>query len=211
MTLITDFKPTKIIALGLNYIDHAKELNMKIPAEPVIFLKPPSALIKNGDKIIYPKGVTQLDYEAELALVIGKKTKNVPEEKINEYILGYTGFNDVTARDLQKKDGQWTRAKSFDTFCPVGPGIVPADGFDPSDIKIEARLNGKIKQSSSTKNMIFKVPYIVSFLSGIMTLSPGDIIATGTPVGVGPMNVGDTIEISIDGIGTLKNYVVAEK
>jgi 2-keto-4-pentenoate hydratase/2-oxohepta-3-ene-1,7-dioic acid hydratase in catechol pathway len=206
---MTLFAPTKIIALGLNYIDHANELKMKAPDEPIIFLKPPSALIGDGDEIVYPGCVKQLDYEAELALVIKKKAKDVPEGAAMEYVLGYTCLNDVTARDLQRKDGQWTRAKSFDTFCPVGPRITPAAEFDPSDVRIQARLNGAVKQSSSTKNMIFKIPKIISFVSSIMTLNPNDIIATGTPVGVGTMNVGDMIEIIIEGIGVLKNRVVA--
>jgi len=209
MGAVPIFTPTKIICLGLNYIDHAHELKMKAPEEPIIFMKPPSALIGNGDNIVYPKGVTQLDYEGELAVIIKKTARRVAEKDTFDYILGYTCFNDVTARDLQRKDGQWTRAKSFDTFCPVGPRIIPAAKFNPADVKIEVRLNGAVKQSSSTKNMIFKIPRIISFISGIMTLNPNDIIATGTPVGVGPMNVGDTIEVIIEGIGMLKNQVIS--
>jgi len=199
------FKPSKIIALGLNYIDHAKELNMKIPDEPIIFLKPPSAVIGHLEKIIYPEGVKELHYEAELAIVVKKRAKNVPPEDAYKYILGYTCFNDVTARDIQRKDIQWTRAKSFDTFCPVGPEIV--SNIDPSNLKIEAYLNDKLVQSSNTKNMIFKVPEIFSFISKIMTLEEGDIIATGTPPGVGPMKKGDKIEIRIEKIGSLINFV----
>ncbi len=199
------FKPSKIVALGLNYIDHAKELNMKIPEEPIIFLKPPSALIGHLEKIIYPEGIKELHYEAELAIVIKKKAKNVPIENAFEYILGYTCLNDVTARDIQRKDIQWTRAKSFDTFCPVGPEIV--SGVDPSNLKIETLLNDKIVQCSNTKNMIFKVPEILSFVSKVMTLEEGDIIATGTPPGVGPMQPGDKIEIRIENIGSLINFV----
>ena len=199
------FKPSKIIALGLNYIDHAKELNMKIPDEPIIFLKPPSAVIGHLEKIIYPEGVKELHYEAELAIVVKKRAKNVPPEDAYRYILGYTCFNDVTARDIQRKDIQWTRAKSFDTFCPVGPEIV--SNIDPSNLKIEAYLNDKLVQSSNTKNMIFKVPEIFSFISKIMTLEEGDIIATGTPPGVGPMKRGDKIEVRIEKIGSLINFV----
>jgi len=199
------FKPSKIIALGLNYIDHAKELNMKIPDEPIIFLKPPSAVIGHLEKIIYPEGVKELHYEAELAIVVKKMAKNVPPEDAYRYILGYTCFNDVTARDIQRKDIQWTRAKSFDTFCPVGPEIV--SNIDPSNLKIEAYLNDKLVQSSNTKNMIFKVPEIFSFISKIMTLEEGDIIATGTPPGVGPMKRGDKIEVRIEKIGSLINFV----
>ncbi len=190
-------KPTKIICVGTNYRDHAKELDMKIPEEPLIFLKPPSSLIYDSQEIIYPHGVERLDYEAELAVVIG----DVPG-----HILGYTCLNDVTARDLQKKDGQWTRSKSFDTFCPVGP-VIETD-IDPADIKVESYLNGVLKQSSSTRNLIFGVPALLSFISGIMTLMPGDIISTGTPYGVGPMQPGDEIEVRIEGIGSLKNKVV---
>ncbi|MBI5573140.1 MAG: fumarylacetoacetate hydrolase family protein [Elusimicrobia bacterium] len=202
-------KPSKIVAVGLNYIDHAKELNMRIPDEPVIFLKPPSSVIFNNEKIKYPKMSKQVDYEAELAVVIGKKCKNVSEENSKKYILGYACLNDVTARDLQKKDRQWTRAKSFDTFCPVGPHIV--SGINPDQLKIELFLNGKLKQSSNTKNLIFKIGKLVSFISKIMTLEKYDVIATGTPVGVGPVKIGDKIEVKIEKIGTLKNYVVSEK
>lgn len=198
-------KPSKIIAVGLNYIDHAKELNMKIPDEPIIFLKPASAVIFNNEKIKYPKMSKQVDYEAELAVVIGKKCKNISEKNAKKYILGYTCFNDITARDLQKKDGQWTRAKSFDTFCPLGPHIV--SGINPNNLKIELFLNGKLKQSSNTKNLIFKIGKLVSFISKIMTLEKYDVIATGTPVGVGPVKIGDKIEVKIEKIGTLTNYV----
>ncbi len=198
--------PSKIIAVGLNYIDHAKELKMKVPAEPVIFLKPSSSVIFNNEKIKYPKMSKQVDYEAELAVVIGKKCKNVSEENSKKYILGYVCLNDVTARDLQKKDGQWTRAKSFDTFCPLGPHIV--SGIDPGNLKIELFLNGKLKQSSNTKNLIFKIGKLVSFISKIMTLEKYDVIATGTPVGVGPVKIGDKIEVKIEKIGTLTNYVI---
>ena len=167
-------KPSKIICVGLNYIDHAKELNMPIPEYPILFMKPPSALISNGDSIIYPAQTKNLHYEAELAIVM-KDQKN---------ILGFTCANDVTARDLQKLDGQWTRAKSFDTFCPVGPKVV--SGIDPDNLDIKLYLNGELKQSSNTSNMIFKVDYLVSFISQVMTLEPQDIILTGTPPGVGP-------------------------
>ncbi len=202
-------KPSKIVCVGLNYIDHAKELNMRIPDEPIIFLKPPSAVIFNNQKIVYPNISKQVDYEAELAVVIGKKCKNVSEKNSKKYILGYACLNDVTARDLQKKDEQWTRAKSFDTFCPLGPHIV--SGINPDNLKIELFLNGKLKQSSNTKNLIFKVEKLVSFISKIMTLEKYDVIATGTPVGVGPVKIGDKIEVKIEKIGTLTNFVVAEK
>ena len=199
------FSPSKIILAGLNYRDHARELKMKIPRQPVIFLKPPTTLIGHKANIIYPKGVRRLDYEAELALIIKTKARNVSVKEAKKYILGFTCLNDVTARDLQKKDGQWTRAKSFDTFCPLGPRIK--SGLDVSDLRIQAYLNGKIKQNSSTRHFIFSPEYLVSFVSKVMTLLPGDIISTGTPAGVGPMKRGDKIEVSIEGIGSLINYL----
>jgi 4-hydroxyphenylacetate degradation bifunctional isomerase/decarboxylase decarboxylase subunit len=200
--------PSKIICVGLNYEDHAKELKMDIPDEPIIFLKPPSAVIGHEDNIVYPRISRRVDYEAELGVVIGKKCKDVKEDEAADVILGYTAFNDITARDLQKKDGQWTRAKSFDTFAPLGPYIVTQDEIaDPQKLSIKLFLNGELKQDSSTRNFIFEIPYLIEFISGIMTLQPGDIIATGTPPGVGPMKVGDIIEIEIDKIGVLRNYV----
>jgi len=198
-------KPSKIVCVGLNYKDHARELGMKLPKEPVIFIKPPSSIIGNGDYIIYPKGVKRLDYEAELAFVVKRKAKNIPIGKAAKYILGYTCFNDVTARDLQKRDIQWTRAKSFDTFAPMGPRIV-AD-IDPMRLGIRLYKNGALKQASNTRNLIFSPYRLLSFISGIMLLLPGDIISTGTPKGVGPMNAGDVVEVVIDGIGTLQNKV----
>ncbi|OGW75786.1 MAG: hypothetical protein A2Z72_05220 [Omnitrophica bacterium RBG_13_46_9] len=198
-------EPSKIVLVGLNYKDHAKELGMPLPSEPVIFLKPPTAIIGPRQNISYPPYVTRLDYEAELALVIGKKARSVKEDDARDYILGYTCLNDVTARCLQKKDIQWTRAKSFDTFCPVGP-FIETD-IDPSNLRIKLYLNGKVRQSSCTSNLIFPVEKLISFISGIMTLLPGDVIATGTPAGVGPMQVGDTVKVEIEGIGSLINKV----
>jgi len=200
--------PSKIVAVGLNYADHAQELQMPVPEEPVLFIKPSTSAIGPGEIIVFPKMCTQLDYEAEVAVVIKKICRRITPEKAGEYILGYTCFNDITARDLQKKDGQWTRAKSFDTFSPLGPFIVT--GLNPADLMIELRLNGQVKQSSSTKNLIFPIPQLVSFVSRVMTLLPGDVITTGTPPGVGPMNIGDTVEVTIAGIGTLKNTVIGE-
>lgn len=198
-------EPSKIVLVGLNYKDHAKELKMKVPKEPIIFIKPPSSVIAHKDKIIYPEGVRRLDYEAELAFVIKKKAKNISISKAKEYILGYTCLNDVTARDIQKKDGQWTRAKSFDTFLPLGPYLETDIKID--DLKIKSYLNGNLKQNSSTSNFIFSVECLVSFISGVMTLLPGDVISTGTPNGIGPMKRGDKIEIEIEGIGSLSNSV----
>lgn len=198
--------PTKIICVGLNYKDHAKELNLPIPKHPIIFLKPPSAVIGHKDKIIYPKGVKRLDYEAELAVVIKKKAKNISPSQVKNYILGYTCFNDVTARDLQKKDVQWTRAKSFDTFAPIGPWIVSKE-LDVTNLNIKTILNGKTVQNSNTKNLIFKMEYVVSFVSKIMTLYPQDVITLGTPPGVGEMKRGSCVTVKIENIGELTNYV----
>uniref|UniRef100_A0A7V5XG73 FAA hydrolase family protein n=1 Tax=Thermodesulfobacterium geofontis TaxID=1295609 RepID=A0A7V5XG73_9BACT len=198
--------PSKIIAVGLNYRDHAKELNMKIPDEPIIFLKPSTAVIGTEEDIILPLESKEVHYEGELAVVIGEtiyRPKNFKE--IESAILGYTCFNDVTARDLQKKDGQWTRSKSFNTFAPLGPFIETE--IDPSNLKIETKVNGEIRQSSSTKELIFNVFELVKFVSNIMTLFPGDVIATGTPPGVGVLKEGDLVEVFIEGIGILRNGV----
>ncbi|MGZ7210041.1 MAG: fumarylacetoacetate hydrolase family protein [Methanobacterium sp.] len=197
--------PSKIVCVGLNYRDHAEELNMDIPEEPILFLKPSTSIIGHLDNIIYPNSSKQLDYEAEMGIVVSKEATNVKSGNAEEFIGGYTVFNDVTARDLQRKDGQWTRAKSFNTFAPIGPWIET--DLDPMNQDISLKLNGEIKQDSNTKNMIFDVYELVEFVSGIMTLHPGDVIATGTPPGVGPMNVEDTVEVEIKGIGTLKNFV----
>lgn len=208
LSILPPALPTKVVCVGLNYHDHAIEVNMPIPKEPVLFLKPPSAVIGHMDKIVYPRMSEQVDFEAELAVVIGKRCKNIKREKAADVIAGYTCFNDVTARDLQRRDGQWTRAKSFDTFAPVGPFIVPATNIDPENVCIRSRVNGAIKQDSCTSNLIFDIPYLLEFISNIMTLEVGDIIATGTPPGVGPFRPGDVVEIDIEGIGVLKNEVV---
>ena len=203
---LTPSEPTKIVAVGLNYRDHAEEMKQEIPDEPVLFMKPPTAALSHLGKIIYPKQCSRLDYEAELAVVIKRYAKNVPRERALRYVLGYTCFNDVTARDLQRKDGQWTRAKSFDTFAPFGPWIEAE--FDLSSAPVRAYLNGELKQNSNINNFIFDVPYLISFISQIMPLFPGDVIATGTPSGVGPMQPGDVIEIEVGGIGCLRNTVI---
>ncbi|MDI6654767.1 MAG: fumarylacetoacetate hydrolase family protein [Candidatus Hydrothermarchaeota archaeon] len=209
LKILAPTEPSKIICIGLNYVDHARELKMEILQEPIIFLKPPTAVIGHEENIVYPPAVKQVDYEAELGIVIGKKCKNVTRERAYNVILGYTCFNDVTARDLQKKDGQWTRAKSFDTFAPLGPYIVTKDEIkNLHNLNIKLRLNGKIKQDSNTKNFIFDIPFLVEFISGIMTLNQGDVIPTGTPPGVGSVKRGDTIEIEIERIGVLRNFVV---
>ena len=201
-------RPSKIVALGLNYRDHAREFNLEVPAEPLIFMKPPSAVIAADEKIIVPAMSRRVDYEAELAVIIGRTCRNVPREAAFSTILGYTCLNDVTARDLQTKDGQWTRAKGFDTFCPIGPGLVT--DIDPGDLAVQSYLNGELRQSSRTNQLIFSVPELVEFISRVMTLYPGDIISTGTPSGVGPMKAGDTIEIRVEKVGRLINTVVAE-
>jgi 2-keto-4-pentenoate hydratase/2-oxohepta-3-ene-1,7-dioic acid hydratase in catechol pathway len=200
------FHPSKIIAIGLNYHDHAKELNMPIPKQPLIFMKPPTAVIQNKGTIIYPPQSREVHYEGELAVIINNKTRNISIKNAHNHIAGYTCANDVTARDLQREDGQWTRAKSFDTFCPLGPRIV--SNVDPSKLDICTRVNGVERQHSNTKNMIFNVFELVSFISGIMTLLPGDVIISGTPPGVGPIEVGDTVEVEIEGIGILRNTIV---
>lgn len=200
--------PGKVVAVGLNYRDHAEELGMEIPAEPVLFLKPASSVIGPGRPIVMPSQAEQVDHEAELAVVIGRRCRGVAPQRAGDVIFGYTCGNDVTARDLQRIDGQWTRAKSFDTFCPLGPYIETE--LDPSDLAVEALVNGEVRQSSSTSRMIFSVPELVAFISGVMTLEAGDVILTGTPPGVGPVAAGDTVTIRVEGVGELTNPVVAE-
>lgn len=207
LELLPPAQPTKIICVGLNYKDHARELNMPLPENPLIFLKPPSAVIGHLGKIVYPAGTKHVDYEGELAVIIGRRCKNVRAGDAESVIMGYTCFNDVTARDLQKQDIQWTRAKSFDTFAPLGPYIADPS-IDVSDLYIKTRVNGKLRQDSSTSNLIFNVPKLIEFISGIMTLEAGDVLATGTPPGVGALSVGDEVEIEIENIGILKNTVV---
>lgn len=206
--LLAPCLPSKIVALGLNYRDHAEEVKMPIPEKPLLFMKPSTSVIGPGDAIVHPKVSKRVDYEAELAVVIGKKAKSVPEEKAGDYILGYTCLNDVTARDLQPKDGQWTLSKGFDTFSPIGPWIVT--DIDPTHLEIASFLNGERRQYSNTKNLIFGPHRLVSYISGVMTLLPGDVIATGTPSGIGRMSAGDRIDVVIEGIGTLTNIITAE-
>lgn len=205
MTLI---KPSKVICVGLNYRKHALEFNMPVPEEPVLFLKPPSSLIYDGDDIVYPLQTRELHYEAELGVVIGRTCRNVPSEDVDRYIEGYLCANDVTARDLQRLDGQWTRSKSFDTFCPVGRNVTSKDRVDPNHLRIRAFLNNRVVQDSNTSDMIFSMEEIVSYISSVMTLFPQDLILTGTPSGVGPVQKGDVIRIEIEGIGEISNRVV---
>lgn len=203
--VIEPVEASKIVCVGLNYVEHVEELKMELPNEPKVFLKPSTTILAHEEKIDYPSMTKQVDYEGELAIVIGKKCKNIETNDAKNYIFGYTILNDVTARDLQSIDGQWTRAKSFDTFCPIGPVINTK--MDPKNQKIKTEVNSIIKQDSNTKNMIFNVYELLSFMSKIMTLNSGDIIATGTPKGVGPLNLGDIVEITIEDIGTLRNYI----
>jgi 2-keto-4-pentenoate hydratase/2-oxohepta-3-ene-1,7-dioic acid hydratase in catechol pathway len=200
--------PSKIIAVGLNYRLHAEEVKMELPEEPILFLKPSTAVIGLEQNILYPAMSMRVDYEGELGVVIGRECGSVGIEQAPDYILGYTCFNDVTARDLQKKDKQWIRAKGFDTFAPMGP-FIETD-FDPANALIETYLNGEKKQSGSTRDLIFPVFFLVSFISHVMTLLPGDVIATGTPSGIGPMQVGEVVEVKIEGLGILRNTVMAK-
>jgi 2-keto-4-pentenoate hydratase/2-oxohepta-3-ene-1,7-dioic acid hydratase in catechol pathway len=200
--------PSKIVGIGQNYRAHAAEMGKGIPEEPLMFLKPPSSVIGDGVPIERPAGYERVDFEGELGVVIGKRAKNVSREDALEYVAGYVCVNDVSCRDLQKKDGQWARAKGFDSFCPVGPRVVP--GLDPSNLRITTRLNGVVKQDSSTSDMIFDVPTIIAFVSRHMTLEQGDVITTGTPAGVANLSPGDVVEVEISGIGILRNPVVAK-
>jgi 2-keto-4-pentenoate hydratase/2-oxohepta-3-ene-1,7-dioic acid hydratase in catechol pathway len=198
---------SKVICIGKNYADHAAEMDSVVPSEPIIFIKPNTSVIGPNDTIVWPRMSERVDHEAELAIVIGRICKEVPASKYKDVIFGYTVANDVTARDLQKKDGQWSRAKGFDTFCPLGPWIETE--FAPAAQEISATLNGEVKQLSKLSEMIFKIPQIIEFVSNVMTLLPGDVILTGTPAGIGPMPAGSSISVSIEGIGTLTNKVSA--
>jgi 2-keto-4-pentenoate hydratase/2-oxohepta-3-ene-1,7-dioic acid hydratase in catechol pathway len=210
VTLLAPCEPTKIVAIGLNYRDHAAEFGNPIPEEPLIFMKPSTAVIGPDEDIVYPGMSRRVDYEAELAVVIGKPCRHAAPEDFRDYVLGYTCINDVTARDLQKKDGQFTRSKSFDTFAPLGPWIE-TELPEPDHLTVEAYLNGERRQHSNTSNLVFSVATLVSFISRIMTLLPGDVIATGTPSGIGPMRPGDVVEIRVEGIGALRNRLVSGK
>ena len=197
--------PTKIICVGRNYAEHAKELGNEAPSEPLLFFKPPSALLANGGTIVRPAASQLVHFEGELAIVIGKRAKDVPRARWRDYVLGFTCANDVTARDLQKKDVQFTRGKGFDTFCPVGPHVET--DLDVSNVRLTTRVNGETKQDGSTADMIFPCDFLVEYVSAIMTLMPGDLILTGTPSGVGPLVAGDVVEVEVEGIGVLRNPV----
>ena len=205
--LLAPTLPSKIICIGRNYVEHAKEQVVEVPKVPMIFLKPPSSIINPGDPIVLPSQSQQIEHEAELVVVIGKRGHNIITEEAQDFIFGYTIGNDVTARDLQRLDGQWTRGKGFDTFCPFGPWIETE--FDPSDAVITCKVSGQPRQMASTRDMVFNVNMLVAFISSVMTLEPGDIIFTGTPAGVGPLKPGDNVEIEIEGLGKLVNPVAA--
>ncbi len=206
-SLLPPVQPSKIVCVGRNYREHAAELGNEVPQEPLLFFKPPSSLLPPGGTILRPKVSARTDYEGELGVVIARRCHQLAEnEDVRPYILGYTCVNDFTARDLQNKDGQWTRAKGFDTFCPVGPLV--ADGLDPwAGVQVETRVNGEVRQSGTTRDFIFPLDVIIRYISQIMTLEPGDLISTGTPQGVGPVVAGDALEVSIEGIGQLRNPV----
>jgi 2-keto-4-pentenoate hydratase/2-oxohepta-3-ene-1,7-dioic acid hydratase in catechol pathway len=205
--LLAPVLPSKIICLGRNYAEHAREQEAELPSVPLIFMKPPSAVLDPGGTILLPPQSKQVEHEAELVVVIGRRGRNLIAEQAPGHILGYTVGNDVTARDLQRSDGQWTRAKGFDTFCPFGPWIDTE--FDASDALITCRVNGQPRQLASTRDMVFNVGQLIAFISSVMTLEPGDLIFTGTPAGVGPLVPGDTVEVEIEGLGRLSNPVAA--
>ena len=209
--LLPPCAPSKIVCVGRNYAEHAKELGNEAPSEPLIFLKPPSSLIASGDSIVYPKLSQRVDFEGELGVIIGRRAHNVAPADAQQYILGYTCVNDVTARDLQKKDGQWTRGKGFDTFCAVGPCMVPRDELDFQNLRVQSRVNGEMKQDAPITDMLFDVNVIISYITAFMTLEPGDLIATGTPPGVGPLQPGSKVQVVIEGIGVLENTVVPQE
>jgi 2-keto-4-pentenoate hydratase/2-oxohepta-3-ene-1,7-dioic acid hydratase in catechol pathway len=205
--LLAPIIPSKVVAIGKNYAEHAQEMGGEAPSAPVLFLKPSTAVIGDGDAVQYPPSSERVDYEGELAVVIGRLCRDVPPERALDAVLGYTCAIDVTARDQQASDGQWTRAKGYDTFCPLGPWI--STNVDPADLELTTTLNGEVKQRGRTSDMVHDVPTLISYVSGVMTLLPGDVVLTGTPSGVGPVQVGDEVAVTIDGIGTLTNRIVA--
>ena len=205
VTLLPPAAPTKIVCVGRNYAEHAKEFGNEAPAEPMLFLKPPSALLAPGGTIVRPAASQRVDFEGELAIVIGREAKDVRAAEWRDYVRGFACANDVTARDLQKRDGQFTRGKGFDTFCPLGPCLE--DDLDVSDVRVMTRVNGEVRQDGRTSQMMFPPPFLLEFITAIMTLVPGDVILTGTPSGVGPLSAGETVEVEIEGIGVLRNAV----
>ncbi len=208
--LLPAVSPTKIVCVGRNYAEHAKELGNAVPTEPLIFMKPPSSLNGHLGAVVYPKISQLVSFEGEVGIIIGRRARRIKQEEADAYIAGYTIVNDMTARDLQKKDGQWTRGKGFDTFCPVGPCWVPREEIDFQSLRVTTRLNGELKQDAPVTDMIFSVGAILQFVTEFMTLEPGDLIATGTPPGVGPVQPGDVIQVEVPGLGILENSIVAE-
>lgn len=206
--LLAPIQPGKIVCVGRNYAAHAREHNADVPEVPLIFLKPPSTVIGPGDTILLPPQSQQVEHEAELAVVIGKRGRRIPPEEAMDHILGYTIANDVTARDLQYRDGQWTRGKGFDTFCPLGPWVTTE--FDPADALITCHVNDEMRQMTSTRDMIFSIRQLIAYISSVMTLETGDLILTGTPAGVGPLLPEDVVKVTIEGIGSLSNPVAPE-
>lgn len=200
-------RPSKIVCVGRNYVAHAAEMGNDVPSEPLLFLKPPSALLQVGEPVVLPAGVGRVDYEGEIGVVIGRKASHVSEEDAWDYVEGIVPVNDVTARDLQRADNQWSRAKGFDTFCPIGD-MVPLADVNLDDLSVVSRVNGGERQRAAVTDMVFSIPFLISYVSRIMTLEPGDLLATGTPEGVGPLAAGDVVEVEIPGLGTLTNPVV---
>jgi 2-keto-4-pentenoate hydratase/2-oxohepta-3-ene-1,7-dioic acid hydratase in catechol pathway len=200
--------PGKIVCVGRNYAAHAKELGNEVPAQPMLFFKPTSAIVASGESIVLPRASAKVDYEAEIALVMGKRARNVVASAAYDFLAGVACANDVSARDLQKSDGQWGRAKGFDTFCPLGPTIT--SGFEWADLEIIGRVNGEVRQHGHVRDLIFSIPALVEFITGVMTLEPGDVILTGTPEGVGPLSPGDVVEVEIPGVSVLLNPVAGE-
>jgi 2-keto-4-pentenoate hydratase/2-oxohepta-3-ene-1,7-dioic acid hydratase in catechol pathway len=202
--------PSKIVCVGRNYAEHARELGNEVPAEPLLFLKPPSSLLGHRLAVVRPRGVETLSYEGELALVIGRRASKLSQSEAWSAVAGFTVLNDITARDWQKKDGQWTRAKGSDTFCPAGPGWVPKEQTRFEDLRIVTRVNGEVRQDAPVTDMIFSVPRLIEYITSCMTLAPGDLIATGTPPGVGALQTGDVVTVEIAGVGMLENRIEAE-
>jgi 2-keto-4-pentenoate hydratase/2-oxohepta-3-ene-1,7-dioic acid hydratase in catechol pathway len=205
--LLAPVQPGKIICVGRNYAEHAKEQNVEVPEIPLLFMKPPSSVIGPGESIVLPPQSRQVEHEGELAVIIGRTGRWISTENALSYVFGYTVANDVTARDLQRRDGQWTRGKGFDTFCPLGPWIET--DLNPADVLVKTRVNGEMRQMASTREMMFSVEHLIAFISSVMTLNPGDLILTGTPAGIGPLLHGDVVEVTVEGIGSLSNPVVA--
>jgi 2-keto-4-pentenoate hydratase/2-oxohepta-3-ene-1,7-dioic acid hydratase in catechol pathway len=199
-------RPSKIVCVGRNYLEHARELGNDLPERPLLFLKPPSALLADGEAILLPPQSERVEHEGEIAVVIGRRARHVREDAAWDYVAGVAPLNDVTARDLQKPDGQWTRAKGFDTFCPLGT-VVPLNRLDPECLQVVCRVNGEERQRGSASDMAFPIARLIAYISAVMTLEPGDVVATGTPAGVGPLRAGDVVEVEIPGVGVLSNPV----